>query len=101
MKLLKLQDNDKEAKKLRLEELLEGYKDIEEVKKVMKGKKCIRLRPELENFFRNKNSQVFHYLQFLLMNTSLTSLNIFSFESNTLSSYIKYLFSFLVISVLE
>lgn len=31
MKLLKLEDNDKEAKKLRLKRLLEGWENIEEV----------------------------------------------------------------------
>ena len=56
MRLPELQNDDKEVKKLRSKELPEGWKGIEEVKEIIKGKKYISLGPELEGFFRDKNS---------------------------------------------
>lgn len=72
-----------------------------QVSKIIKGKKCMKLKLKLKNSFRDENSQVFHYLQSLLINTSLTGLSISSFESNMLLCYIKYLFFPLVIPVLR
>ncbi len=40
--------------------------------KVMKGEKVMRPGPELEDPFRDENSQILHRLQSLLMNTSLS-----------------------------
>ncbi len=51
---------------------LQHERKVMKVREVMKGKKVMRPRPELENSFRDENSQILHCLQSLLMNTSLS-----------------------------
>ncbi len=52
----------------------------------------MRPGPKLEDSFRDENSQVFHGLQSLLINTSLVGLSISSLELNTLPHCTKYSF---------
>ncbi len=51
---------------------LQYERKVMKVREVMKGEKVMRLGPELEDSFRDANSQILHCLQSLLMNTSLS-----------------------------
>lgn len=56
----------------------------------MKDEKVMRPRPKLENFFRDENSQIFYYLQFLLVNTSLAGFSISSFDNRSLFTLLDF-----------
>lgn len=56
------------------------------VREVIKGEKVMRPKLELEDSFRNEKSQIFHWLQSLLMNTSPANFSIFNLGNGFLST---------------